>query len=179
MAMNTVQPGSAPAKSCSRVPPSPNSFAAAAHKLDRRAALGAILFTPIAAVPLVASGATAGTLDAEIIEAWTARQQAIAAIYARGDYREAECHSPAENDIMDAADMKISDMRATTPQGALAKAWVAWTYQGTEFHPDDQRIGDMIRKADIEALERETELDFQHETMLGLVLSLRALAGEE
>lgn len=160
-----------------RVPASPNSFAVAAQKLDRRAILGAALLTPIAAVPF-AKGAMASAPDAEIITAWAARQQAMATIYARGDYREAERHSPAESAIMDAADMKISDTRATTPQGALAKAWVAWAYQGTEFHPDDQRIGDMIRNADIVALTREVDLDFQHQTILGLVQSLRTLAGE-
>lgn len=177
MANTIVQPGDAPANTCPRVPPSPNSLAAAAQKLDRRAVLGAALFAPLAAIPF-ATGATAHAPDAEIIRAWTARQQAIATIYSRGAYLDAERHSPAESDIMDAADMKISDSRATTPQGALAKAWVAWAYQGTEFHPDDKRIGDMIRKADIGALAREVDLDFQHQTILGLVQALRVLAGE-
>lgn len=141
----------------------------------RRAMLGAISAAPIlAVVPALA----APNGDAAILAAWEVRQAALPRILERGEYFDANHHSPELDDIHSDADVRIIEAEATTAAGALVQTWVAWSYQATEWTAEDKRIGAMIRRADLAALEaEERDLDYNHRAMLHLVRSLRNLVG--
>jgi hypothetical protein len=142
--------------------------------------LGAAIAVPAyaGAVAVLAKAEAAQAQDGEILAAWEVRQEAIAQIMKRGADFDAEDHSPELVKIFDDADRRITAAVASTARGALAQAWVHWSYVGDEFTPNNSRVGDLIRSADFAALDAEKGLDWEHVTMRQLVRSLRHLVGE-
>jgi hypothetical protein len=147
--------------------------------LSRRAALTGIgLAGATAMLPITAASLPKGGGDAEILAAWKVRQAALAKIESRDTYFDAETHSPVEAELFDKADQAITKATATTLQGLLAQAWVALSYTQPSFTAECARQNDLIRRADYNVLERERGLDWEINTQLATIRSLRAMIGE-
>lgn len=104
-------------------------------------------------------------------------RRSLLAIERRGTFYDAEQHSAADVKEFDAAQDCVGKHLATTIDGILAKAWVAWSAI-TEGGSDAKlRFGDMVRRRDLHALELlQPALDWEHQTMLTLVCSLTEMA---
>lgn len=115
--------------------------------------------------------------DARILAAWADRQRALTLIEQRGPFHAAETHSPAEIAIYDSAEEHIIGATASSAKCVLAQAWVAWSANVKYFTPDERRLGDCIRRAEYDELQRlGSSLDYEHKAMVGLIGSLRAMA---
>lgn len=115
--------------------------------------------------------------DEAILAADKRMQRALGVIETRGIFFDCESHSPKEaNEHSDAEDM-IGRALATTPAGALVKAWIAWSTITNGFTEKNRHFGDIVRRRDLARLEAMSdELDWEHQTMLSLVRSLRQIA---
>jgi hypothetical protein len=150
-------------------------------RLTRRTALAAIGGAGALAVPAAAlAAATRSTgSDAAILNAWEARQSALARIESRGTFFDAEEQSPADIAIYDQADEVIATATATTPQGLLAQAWVALAYAQDSFTEGNRRQNELIRNTDYAGLLAEGDyLDWEIRTQLAVIRSLRTMTGE-
>jgi hypothetical protein len=100
-------------------------------------------------------------------------QNTLAKIEARGTFYSAESHSPNVVEEYDTLNDLVGKRLAATVQGALAKAWVAWSANTVGGSEKKRRFGDLVRRRDLNALATmENELDWEHHTMLTLIQSL-------
>jgi|GEM_PF-6557214 len=114
--------------------------------------------------------------DTELLAADARMQDALREIEMHGTFYTAEEHSPSKTRDYDRLNDLVGKALAKTAQGALAKAWVAWsanTVGGTE---EKRRFGDLVRRRDLTSLAAMAhELDWEHHTMLTLIQSLNAI----
>lgn len=111
--------------------------------------------------------------DAELLALWRDRQSMLAAIERRGDFYDAQTNAPGLIASVERNEKAIVDMPAATPAGALAKAWVAWSFIGEGLNMSDVEVGDLVRRADLaELAARRADLDFDQRAMLGVVEAL-------
>jgi hypothetical protein len=149
-------------------------------QMSRREALAGIGFIGTASTGMWAAIAYARSDgDEAILAAWDRRQAALAVIEANGPYFDAETDSPEAAAIYDEADVAIAKATATTPRGLLVQAWVAASYVQDSFNEVGRRQNAMIRRADYAGLLGEgAYLDWELQTQLAVIRSLRAMTGE-
>jgi hypothetical protein len=103
--------------------------------------------------------------DAFIVAAWNKRQEALAALEARGTFYDADDHSPKEMEAFDTLENGIPLLPALTAYGLIAKLWVSMTHRGPYCSTAEIRAEqDTIRRADyaeVEALLDRLDFDQQ------------------
>lgn len=109
--------------------------------------------------------------DAVIIHAWNRRQEAIAAIEARGRMYDSEEHSPAEQHLYDTLENGIPLLEATTPLGMLPKLWIAMHAAGSVIRNEEMRAqSDAINRGDYaEVSTFEHYLDWHERIIFALI----------
>lgn len=112
--------------------------------------------------------------DFALVEAWNDRQIALAMIEERGRYYNADSDAPTATKMFDAAELRITQLPATTFPGILAKLWVALAASGGKVRDEEHRAqSDAIRRADLAEVEAfGVELEYEQSTILSAIRSL-------
>jgi hypothetical protein len=119
------------------------------------------------------AGNDVGSGDDELLKADQRMLTTLAAIEAHGTFFDAETTSPDEICEYDVANDHVGRAVASTIEGVLAKAWVAWSSHTVGGSEELLRFGDLVRRRDLATLKQmEDELDWEHHTMLTLIRSL-------
>jgi hypothetical protein len=114
-----------------------------------------------------------GCRDKGLLGAERQRLRTLAMIEARGSFYESNSHSSLEAHEYDWAEDAVGRTLATTLEGILAKAWVAWASNTDGGSEENRQFGDIVRRRDLASLEpMEEDLDWNDHTMLTLVRSL-------
>lgn len=145
-------------------------------QLSRRRAVAALA---VGAAPALAA-ATALPVnqaqDAELLSTWELRQRTLAQIEQRGPFHMSEWHSPKQTEIFDEAETRIVDLPAVTPQGLLAKLWVAFSHVGDIRSEEDRVVHGAIRRADIDDVRPfMDEADLELEAVFRTIDALTAI----
>jgi hypothetical protein len=122
---------------------------------------------------------SAGHPDAAILTAWNTRQNALAAIERRGRFYTCEEHSPHDAAAFELAEEYIGKSLAKTPEGLLAKMWVALSLAGGGVRYEWQQVvQDIIRRADFnEVALWHDRLDLDQQVIFTVLFSFAAQAG--
>jgi hypothetical protein len=114
--------------------------------------------------------------DRALIAQWNKRQRALASIESRGAFYDCRNESPRQLERYDDAELAVAKMPAHTPQGVLAKLWVALSHAGDGFGEQKQLNHALIRRADLAECEASIDWpDFEYESLFGALSSLSTI----
>lgn len=145
----------------------------------RRGVVAAVLAASVApATAVVASARHVG--DRDLLTAFKARQHALAAIEATGDFFDGDTHSPKASAYFDEAEMIVTRCKAATLPGILAQLWIGLSYTGGQIgHKKQRERHDIFRRADLTALTALNFDDFEYDEQIiaNAIVQLAKIAG--
>lgn len=119
--------------------------------------------------------------DAGLLAAFNQRLQLLAEMESVCRYYDASDETPAKMIVFDALENSIPKMPARTPQGVMAKLWIALAHTGPFCANDEIRAeSDTIRRCDFEEVEAfEERLDFDQQIIFRAIRDIRGWTVEE